>query len=60
MGAILCGHVISAAHLVLAQQRQMQQDLERLRIGSHDDQLSDASIECLGRCGAKRGQAANV
>lgn len=36
------GHV-----LVLAQQRQMQQDLDRLRVGRQDDELGDAAVERL-------------
>ena len=37
-------------HLVLAEQRQMEQDLERLGIGRHDDQLGNATVERLGGC----------
>jgi hypothetical protein len=42
-------------HLVLAQQRQVQQDLERLSVGGHHDHLGDAAVQRLGRCarGAK-------
>ena len=37
------GHV-----LILAQQRQVQEDLERLSVGGHDDQVGDAAIQGLG------------
>ena len=33
---------------VLAQQRQMEQDLERLGVGRHDDELRGAAVERLG------------
>jgi len=36
--------------LVLAQQRQMQQDLERVGVSSHDDELRLATVEGLGGC----------
>jgi hypothetical protein len=38
------------AHLFLAQQRQVQQNLERLRVGSQNDKLGDAAVERLRRC----------
>lgn len=28
----------------------MQQDLERLSVGGHDDELGDAAVQCLGCC----------
>lgn len=34
--------------LVLAQQGQVQQDLNRLSVGSHDDELRDTSVQGLG------------
>lgn len=36
--------------LVLAQQRKVQKDLQRLRVGSHDDELGDAAVKRLGGC----------
>ena len=36
--------------LVLGQQRQVQQDLDGLGVGGHDDKLGDAAVERLGRC----------
>merc|ERR1711983_428882 len=38
------GHV-----LVLAEQRDVEQDLERLRVGGQDDKLALAPVESLGR-----------
>ena len=43
------------ADLVLAQQRQVQEDLEGLRVRSHDDELGDATIQRLGCCRWQRG-----
>lgn len=37
--------------LVLAQQRKVEQDLQRLRISCHDDELGDAAVQSLGRWG---------
>ena len=34
--------------LVFAQQRQMEEDLQGLGVGSHDNQVSDTSVESLG------------
>ena len=34
---------------VLAEQRQMQDDLQWLRIGSHDDEFGDAAVQRLRR-----------
>jgi hypothetical protein len=36
--------------LVLGQQRQVQQDLDGLSVGGHNDELGDAAVERLGRC----------
>lgn len=49
-GAARCA--ASRANLVLAQQRQVQQNLNRLRIRRHDDELGDAPVQCLGGCAA--------
>ncbi len=38
------------ADLVLAQKRQVQQDLQGLRVRSHDDELSDATVQRFGGC----------
>jgi hypothetical protein len=35
--------------LVLAKERQVQEDLERLGVGSHDDELGDTTVKGLGR-----------
>ena len=40
----------NCAHLVLAEQRQMKQDLKRLRVRRHDNELRDPAVERLGRC----------
>lgn len=37
--------------LVLAEQRKVQEDLQRLRVGSHDDELGDTAVQRLGGCG---------
>jgi hypothetical protein len=39
--------------LVLAQQRQVQQDLKRLRVGREHQKLALATVQRLGRCGRK-------
>ncbi len=38
------------AHLVLCQQRQVQDNLNGLRISCHDDELRDAAVQRLGGC----------
>lgn len=38
--------------LVLAEQRKVQEDLQRLSVGSHNDELGDAAVQRLGGCGA--------
>lgn len=43
------------ADLVLAQQRQVQEDLEGLRVRSHDDELGDATVQRFGGCRWHRG-----
>jgi len=43
--------------LVLSQQRQMQEDLQRFSVGRHDDELGDAPVQGLGRCGSMRSGA---
>lgn len=40
----------AGAHLVLRQQRQVQQDFDGLGVRRHDDELSDAAVERLGGC----------
>ena len=45
----LGGHKHVRHVLVLAEQRQMQQDLERLRVGGEHDELTDAAVQRLGR-----------
>lgn len=37
-------------HLVLAQKRQVQQNLNGLRVRRHHNKLGDASVQCLCRC----------
>ena len=41
------------AHLVLAEQRKVQQDLDRLRVRSHDDEFRNAAVQGLRRCSAQ-------
>ena len=43
------------ADLVLAQQRQVQEDLEGLGVCRHDDELGDATIQRFGGCRWQRG-----
>ena len=35
-------------YLFFAQKREMEQDLERLSVGSQNNEFSDAAIECFG------------
>lgn len=43
--------------LVLAQEGEVQQNLEGLRVGGHDDQLGNPSVQCLCGCGGTGGRA---
>jgi hypothetical protein len=43
-----------SAHLLLAEERQVQQDLERLRVRGEDDELGDAAVQRLRRCAARQ------
>jgi hypothetical protein len=45
----LGGHEYVGDVLVLAEQRQVQQNLQRLGVGGHHDELADAAVERLGR-----------
>eukprot|EP00967_Tisochrysis_lutea_P050302 scaffold61845_cov22-Tisochrysis_lutea.AAC.2 len=38
--------------LVLAKERKVQQNLERLRVSGHNDKFSNTSVKCLSGCGA--------
>lgn len=50
-GGVICpAPGLPPAHLVLAEQRQMHEDLNRLRVRGHDDELGDAAVQSLGRC----------
>lgn len=41
--------------LVLAEERQVEDDLQRLRVRRHHDELGDASVQGLSRCGRDDG-----
>lgn len=45
-GQLCAQHALTI--LVLAEQRQVQQDFNRLRVCGHDDELADAAVERLG------------
>lgn len=47
------------SHLVLREDGQVQQNLERLRVGRHDDKLGDAAVERFGGWG-KKGRGRHV
>jgi len=51
----------AAVYLVLGQQGQVQQDLKRLRVRSHDHKLRNAAVQGLGCCTASHAphQASN-
>jgi hypothetical protein len=40
----------TGAHLVLRQKGKVQKDLDGLRVGCHDHELGDASVQGLGGC----------
>ena len=44
----LGGHEHVRHVLVLAQQREVQEDLQRFRVGRHDDELGDAAVQGFG------------
>ena len=37
-------------HLLFAQEGQVEENFERLGVGSQDDELGNTAIECLGGC----------
>lgn len=45
------------AHLVLGEQGQVQQNLNRLRVGGHHHNLADAAVEGLGGCGGNANKS---
>ena len=46
---VVCTHTYIRSVLVLTQERQVQQDCQRRRVGGEDDDLGDTSVESLGR-----------